>query len=103
MAQSINTSYAVIVLGDHGTLEVDDLAVKAAEQGAVISESFSFEPGEPASSDDLAEVEAVISALSRAIATRTDVWVPFPIADFGREEHLRRVSLVQSDRLRIAQ
>lgn len=94
MAQSINTSYAVIVLGDHGTLEVDDLAVKAAEQGAVISESFSFEPGEPASSDDLAEVEAVISALSRAIATRTDVWVPFPIADFGREEHLRRVSLV---------
>ena len=94
VAQSINTSYAVIVLGDHGTLEVDDLAVKAAEQGAVISESFSFEPGEPVSSDDLAEVEAVVAALSRAIATRTNVWVPFPIADFGREEHLRRVSLV---------
>jgi len=94
VAQSTNTSYAVIVLGDHGTLEVDDLAVKAAEQGAVIAESFSFEPGEPASSDDLAEVEAVVTALSRAIATRTDIWVPFPIADFGREEHLRRVSLV---------
>ena len=94
VAQSINTSYAVIVLGDHGTLEVDDLAVKAAEQGAVIAESYSFEPGEPASSDDLAEVDAVVSALSRAIATRVDVWVPFPIADFGREEHLRRVSLV---------
>ena len=61
MAQSINTSYAVIVLGDHGTLEVDDLAVKAAEQGAVISESFSFEPGEPASSDDLAALEATHS------------------------------------------
>lgn len=94
MAQSINTSCAVIVLGDHGTMEVDDLAVKAAEQGAVIAESYSFEPGEPASSDDLAEVDAVVSALSRAIATRVDVWVPFPIADFGREEHLRRVSLV---------
>jgi len=94
VAQSINTSYAVIVLGDHGTLEVDDLAVKAAEQGAVIAESFSFEPGEPVSSDDLAEVEAVVTALGRAIATRTDIWVPFPIADFGREEHLRRVSLV---------
>ncbi|MCX6481821.1 MAG: hypothetical protein NT146_00750 [Mycobacterium sp.] len=94
VAQSTNISYAVIVLGDHGTLEVDDLAVKAAEQGAVIAESYSFEPGEPASSDDLAEVDAVVSALSRAIATRTDIWVPFPIADFGREEHLRRVSLV---------
>ena len=94
MAQSINTSCAVIVLGDHGTMEVDDLAVKAAEQGVVIAESYSFEPGEPASSDDLAEVDAVVSALSRAIATRVDVWVPFPIADFGREEHLRRVSLV---------
>ena len=94
VAQSINTSYAVIVLGDHGTLEVDDLAVKAAEQGAVIAESYSFEPGEPASTDDLTEVVAVVSALSRAIATRTDIWVPFPIADFGREEHLRRVSLV---------
>ena len=94
VAQSINTSYAVIVLGDHGTLEVDDLAVKAAEQGAVIAESYSFEPGEPASTDDLTEVDVVVSALSRAIATRTDIWVPFPIADFGREEHLRRVSLV---------
>ena len=94
VAQSINTSYAVIVLGDHGTLEVDDLAVKAAEQGAVITESFSFEPGEPACEDDLTEVESVVTALSRAIATRTDIWVPFPIADFGREEHLRRLSLV---------
>ena len=69
MAQSINTSYAVIVLGDHGTLEVDDLAEKAAEQGAVIAETYSFEPGEPAGHDDLADVEAVVTALSRAIAT----------------------------------
>jgi hypothetical protein len=94
VGQSINTSYAVIVLGDHGTLEVSDLAEKAAEQGAVIAETHSFEPGEPACQDDLADVEAVVTALSRAIATRTDVWMPFPLADFGREEHVRRLSLV---------
>lgn len=94
MAQSINTSYAVIVLGDHGTLEVDDLAEKAAEQGAVIAETYSFEPGEPAGHDDLADVEAVVTALSRAIATGADLWVPFPLPDLGREEHLRRLSLV---------
>ena len=94
VAQSINTSYAVIVLGDHGTLEVDDLAEKAAEQGAVIAETYSFEPGEPAGHDDLADVEAVVTALSRAIATGADLWVPFPLPDLGREEHLRRLSLV---------
>jgi hypothetical protein len=94
MAHSINTSYAVIVLGDHGTLEVDDLAEKAAEQGAVIAETYSFEPGEPAGHDDLADVEAVVTALSRAIATGADLWVPFPLPDLGREEHLRRLSLV---------
>ena len=94
VGQSINTSYAVIVLGDHGTLEVSDLAEKAAEQGAVIAETHSFEPGQPACADDLADVEAVVTALSRAIATRTDVWTPFPLADFGREEHVRRVGLV---------
>lgn len=94
VAQSINTSYAVIVLGDHGTLEVDDLAEKAAEQGAVIAETYSFEPGEPAGQDDLADVEAVVTALGRAIATGADLWVPFPLPDLGREEHLRRLSLV---------
>ena len=94
VAQSINTSYAVIVLGDHGTLEVDDLAEKAAEQGAVIAETYSFEPGEPAGQDDLADVEAIVTALGRAIATGADLWVPFPLPDLGREEHLRRLSLV---------
>lgn len=36
MAQSINTSYAVIVLGDRETTRRVDLAEKAAEQGAQI-------------------------------------------------------------------
>lgn len=94
MAQSINTSYAVIVLGDHDTIGRGDLAEKAAEQGAVITETFAFGPGEARCHDELALVDAVRDALGRAIATRTDVWVPFPIDDLGREEHLRRVSLV---------
>lgn len=94
LAQSINTSYAVIVLGDHGTLEISDLAEKAAEQGAVIAETYGFEPGDPGSQDDLTDVEAVVAALSRAVAIRADVWVPFPLPDLGREEHVRRVSLV---------
>lgn len=94
MSQSINISHAVIVLGDRETIERADLSEKAAEQGAVIAGSYSFEPGEARSSDELAQVQAVVDALSRAIATRTDVWVPFPIDDLGREEHLRRVSLV---------
>ena len=94
MSQSINTSYAVIVLGDRDTITRVDLAEKAAEHGAEITETFSFDPGEAVSRDDLAEVEAVVAALSRALTTRTDVWMPFPMEDLGREQHVRRVSLV---------
>lgn len=94
MSQSTNTGYGVIVLGDRDTAGLGDLAEKAAEQGAVISATYSFDAGEAICCDDLAEVEAVLAALSRAIATRTDIWVPFPMGDLGREEHLRRISLV---------
>ena len=94
MTQSINTSNAVIVVGDRDTAQRADLAEKAAEQGAVIAEIYTFELGEAASHHDLAEVEAVVTALSRAIGTRTDVWVPFPLQDLCREQHIRRLSLV---------
>ena len=94
MTQSINTSNAVIVVGDRDTAERADLAEKAAEQGAVIAEIYTFEQGEAASQHDLAEVEAVVAALSRAIGTRTDIWVPFPVQDLCREQHMRRLSLV---------
>lgn len=94
MTHSVNTGYAVIVLGDRETVERDDLAEKAADQGAVITEVYSFDPGEAASNEDLGDVEAVVGALSRAIASRTDVWVPFPFPDFVREQHVRRISLV---------
>ena len=94
MSQSINTSYAVIVLGDRETIRHFDLDEKAARQGAVVTEQYFFDPGEVASQDELTEVEAVVTALSRAVATRADLWVPFPMEDLGREQHLRRISLV---------
>ena len=40
------------------------------------------------------DVEAVVAALSRALALRADIWVPFPREDLSREEHVRRLSLV---------
>ncbi len=67
MTRPINANKAVIVVGDRETAERPDLAEKAAEQGAVIAEIYSFEHGEAASHHDLAEVEAVVTALSRAI------------------------------------
>ncbi|OBF91572.1 hypothetical protein A5791_00770 [Mycobacterium sp. 852002-51163_SCH5372311] len=86
----------IILLGDHDTVvgHRTDLSEYAAHQGCAIAEAFSFAPGEPASHDDLTEVEAVVSALGRAIARRMHIWVPFPGPDFGREQHWRRLSLV---------
>ncbi len=94
MAHSINISDAIIVLGDRDTTERGDLADRAAALGATITESYGFEPGQAAAHDNISEVEAVVTAISRAITTHTDVWVPFPFPDFGREQHVRRISLV---------
>ncbi|MCH9669005.1 MAG: hypothetical protein K0U76_08915 [Actinomycetia bacterium] len=91
-----HTARRVIVLGDQDTggQRTDMLVGKAAEQRASIAEVHTFEPGEPSSHDDLAEVGAVVTALSRALTLRADIWVPFWREDLGREEHLRRLSLV---------
>lgn len=94
MAQSTNISYAVIVLGDRDTVQRADLLENAAAQGAVITGTYSLEPGEAGQHDDLTELSVVVEALSRAIGTRTDLWLPFPMDDLGREAHVRRVSLV---------
>lgn len=94
MSQSIDTGYAVIVLGDQDTARRADLAEKAADQGAVIAETYSFECGQAVSHEDLTEVEVAITAMARAIETGTDIWVPFPLHDLGREAHVRRVALV---------
>ena len=86
---------AVIVLGDEDTGQrVEMLAGKAAEHSASIAEVHTFEAGVPSSQDDLGQVDAVVAALSRALAMRTDIWVPFPHEDLRREEHIRRLSLV---------
>ncbi|GJF09335.1 hypothetical protein NGTWS0302_32230 [Mycolicibacterium cyprinidarum] len=85
----------IIVLGDHGTGQRVELLVgKAAEHGATIAEFHTFEPGEARSHDDLGHVGAVVDALSRALALRVAIWAPFPHEDLGREEHIRRLSLV---------
>ena len=94
MAPSINTSYAVIALGDRETIRHFDLTERAAKQGATVTETYCFEPGEATAREELVEVEAALTALSRAIATHIDVWMPFPMEDLGREQHVRRLSLV---------
>ena len=86
---------AVLVLGDTATEQrAEDLAVRAAEHGVIISGIFAFEVGEAGAADDLAEVEQVVAALSHAIATRRCIWVPYPREDLAREEHIRRLCLV---------
>jgi hypothetical protein len=86
---------AVILLGDHDTAEHrDQFSHDATQHGCAIVELFSFAVGEAASNDDLTQVDAVVSALARAIADRMDIWVPFPAPDLGREQHWRRLSLV---------
>ena len=86
---------AVLVLGDTATEQrAEELAVRAAEHGVIISGIFAFEVGEAGAADDLAEVEHVVAALSHAIATRRCIWVPYPREDLAREEHIRRLCLV---------
>lgn len=85
----------VILLGDHDTTQHrDQLAEQAAGQDCVIAEVFSFPTGEVAATNDLGEVEAVVSALACAIESRSDIWAPCPGPDFGREQHWRRLTLV---------
>ena len=93
MTSSI-TNRLVIVVGDRETTERTDLCEKAAAQGSAIAETFGFDRGEAAAQDDLAKVPVLVAALSRAISNRADIWVPFPMQDLGREEHLRRLSIV---------
>ncbi|MGI9125754.1 MAG: hypothetical protein ACR2JM_13535 [Mycobacterium sp.] len=90
----IHASYDVLVLGDSDTVgRPEVLAERAAERGAVIAHSFAFDPGEAAAHENLTDIEAVVIALSRAIASHTDIWVPFPLQDLCREQHFRRLSL----------
>jgi hypothetical protein len=90
----IHLNHTVLVIGDEDTAgRAELLAEKAAEHGARIAETFAFPQGAAAVHDDLTDVEAVVAVLSRAIATRRDVWCPFPLQDLCREQHIRRLSL----------
>lgn len=90
-----HTGRAVIVLGDHDTGQrAQMLADKAAEHGAEIAEVHTFDRGQPGTRDDLTQIDTVVAALTRALATRCDIWVPFWREDLAREEHVRRLSLV---------
>lgn len=90
-----STVRRVVLLGDNDTAaHRAELAKEAAQKHCVILDVFGFEEGEATGTDDLTEVDAVVAALGRAITGRLDVWVPFPGADFVREQHLRRLSLV---------
>jgi hypothetical protein len=83
------------LLGDDDTAaHRKELSKDAAQHSCVIAGAYSFAQGEAASNEDLTGVDAVVSALGRAIADRVDIWVPFPIPDFGREQHFRRLILV---------
>ena len=87
----------VYVLGDVDTTSsvyrMEMLSQRAAKFGAVISKAFAFGRGEAACHDDLTRVDAVVEALGLAIATQTDIWVPFWREDLGREKHLRTLGL----------
>lgn len=89
------TAPPVIVLGDDETIRrCEQLTARAEPRSAAIAAMFAFASGAPASHDHLTEVEAVVAAVARAIATRLPIWMPDPLADLGREQHYRRLSLV---------
>ena len=84
--KGIHIDNAVLVICDDDTASRPDmLTEKAAEHGVRIAETFAFAQWEAASHEDLTEVAAVVEALGRAIATRRDLWCPFPLQDLCRE------------------
>jgi hypothetical protein len=95
MTSSTPPNRRVIVLGDHDTGQrADALTMTAGQHGAAIIEVHTFDQGAAASSDSLAEIDAAVIALSRAIVAGADIWVPYPMPDLGQEQHSRRLSLV---------
>jgi hypothetical protein len=84
----------IIVLGDHDTLgHAEMLDQQAAQHGAVVVERHTFGRGEARSAGTLHEVPGIVEALGRAFELRAHIWVPFPMADLAREQHVRRLDL----------
>ena len=85
----------VVLLGDTETVNgLDHLSSLAAQNGTEIVDMFSFETGAAACNDNLADVDAVVDALARALTTRAPVWMPYPREDLWREQHFRRLAMV---------
>lgn len=85
----------VILLGDRDTIaRVDMLKKQASDHGAAIVGAHAIDAGEARSNDALQDVSAVVEALQEATEIQADIWVPFPIEDLSREEHIRRLDLV---------
>ncbi len=85
----------VVLLGDSETVNgLEHLSSLAAQNGTEIVDMFAFETGAAACNDSLAEVDAVVDALARAITARTPVWMPYPREDLWREQHFRRLAMV---------
>ena len=94
MTRGAPADYAVILLGDQYTGDrADVLVATAAEHSASITEIYTSAPQHAGSQNDLTDIEAVVAALSRAVATTTPVWIPFPTEDFSSDQ-LRRICLV---------
>jgi hypothetical protein len=88
------TATAVVVLGDDETVRrCGQLTARAASRSPTIAAMFAF-PADAPTSHDLTEVDAVVSAVARAISLRVPIWMPDPLADLRREQHYRRLSLV---------
>lgn len=89
------TTTVVVLLGDDETVRrCEQLTTRTALRSATVAAMFAFTPGAPASHDDLTEVDAVVAAVARAISVRLPIWMPDPLANLGREQHYRRLSLV---------
>ena len=87
--------HRVILLGDRDILErIQELHQQASAHGAMIVDTHVFAPGEARGQDALHEVPAVVTALRRAIELGADIWVPFPLEDLTREQHVRQLDLV---------
>jgi hypothetical protein len=85
----------VVLVGDHQTAErIEMIENMAAQHDVAIAAVYSFEPGEAARCHELAEIDAIVSALGRAITIRLPIWMPYPCEDLGREQHFRRLGLV---------
>ncbi len=85
----------LVLLGDRDIhARRDELNGIAHDSGCEVVEAYGFEPAAPLRHEDLTHIDEVVVALAQAIEERIDVWVPWAMVDFGRDQHLRRMILV---------